>query len=87
MDNVNLRKYMGDVNKAKIEETFCYETLDDEKAIIKTQFILVLSDGAKILLANPEYLKFLNSVSGIKVLENSDMPKKYKDIILNFWNK
>lgn len=81
----NLRQYIGPVNGAEIIDTTGFDTLSPENVFIKRELTLVLADGTRAPLANPNYLEFYNHPSGREKLINSGLDQKLIDTVLMIW--
>lgn len=81
----NLRDYIGPISNAEIIDSTGFDTLTPESVFIKRELSLVLSDGTKAPLANPEYLEFYNTPNGREKLKKSEIDKKLIDAVLLMW--
>lgn len=86
-NTVNLRNYIGPLENAEIIDTTGFDTLTPEVVFIKRELTLVLSDGTRAPLANPEYLEFHNNPSGRTKLLNSELDKKLIDAVILVWGE
>ena len=82
----DIYKYVGQIQPgAKIVENTSFETLNNEKAFLKRQLVLVFHDGVSVLLADPDYLEFPNSPKGRDRLNASGLNPNHISAILLVW--
>ena len=84
---VNLRSYIGPINSAQLIDTTGFDTLTPDNVFIKRELTVVLSDGTRAPLANPEYLEFYNNPSGRDKLAKSGLDQKLIDAVMLIWGK
>ena len=82
---MNLQKYIGPIKNAKIVDNTGFETLTNDSAFIKRELVLVLEDGVKVGLENPDYMEFHNSPKGREKLKKSGLEKRHIDAIMLLW--
>lgn len=87
VNTANLRKYIGPVSGAEIVDSTGFDTLSPENVFIKRELTLVLADGTRAALANPEYLEFYNNPSGRDKLLKSGLEQKLIDSVLLLWGE
>lgn len=86
MQNVpNLRQYIGPIAGAEIIDTTGFDTLNPDNVFIKRELTLLLADGTRAPLANPEYVEFVNSPSGREKLAKSGLDQKLIDAVMLLW--
>lgn len=82
---VNMRDYLGPIEGAQLIDTTGFDTLSPENVFIKREVSLLLVDGTRAPLANPEYLEFYNSPNGRENLTKSGVDQKLIDAVLLVW--
>ena len=81
----SLRNYIGPIADAKIIDTTGFDTLTPTNVFVKRELTVVLSDGTRAALANPEYLEYYNNPSGRAKLIASGLDQTLIDAVLLIW--